>query len=101
MASNTLVEGPTLAPIPRLDRQGVWTQLAVLVWRTYLEVSARYDWLDARHNPTAQFQAVTAGLTIYAYHTNVKLQALYTRRFLRTEVTPDENLFLLFATLGR
>jgi hypothetical protein len=80
-ASGTSVEAPVRhLPFPSLTRQGLWGQVAVMVWRPWIELSARYDWLDNPGQAGQRFHAVTAGLDLYGGRI-VKLQALYTHKF--------------------
>jgi len=80
-ASGTSVEAPVRhLPFPSLTRQGLWGQVAVMLWRPWIEVSARYDWLDNPGQAGQRFHAVTAGLDLYGGRI-VKLQALYTHKF--------------------
>ena len=80
-ASGTSVEAPVRhLPFPSLTRQGLWGQVAVMLWRPWIEVSARYDWLDNPGQAGQRFHAVTAGLDLYGGRI-VKLRALYTHKF--------------------
>ena len=99
-ASDTTVETPVrLLPRPALGRQGLWAAVAAMVWRPWIEVSARYDWLDDPSQAGQQFQAFTLGANVYAYRQFFKVQALYTHKFHyglmpdRPEI--DDDLFLL------
>jgi hypothetical protein len=51
-----------------------------MLWRPWIEVSARYDWLDNPGQAGQRFHAVTAGLDLYGGKL-LKLQALYTHKF--------------------
>ena len=80
-ASHTTVEAPVrLLPYPAPQRQGMWVQAAVMLWRPWIEVSARYDWMDDPQQAGQSFHAVTAGLDLYGRKL-LKLQALYTHKF--------------------
>jgi hypothetical protein len=73
-------EDPTMPPGLRADRQGLWTQAALLVWRPYLELSGRYEWFDVPSDERQRFHALTAGLTGYLFQDRVKVQAAYGRK---------------------
>ena len=83
-SSGTTVESPIearLLPRPNVARSGLWLEAAVMAWRPWLEVAARYDWLDDPLEPAQQFHAITAGLTGYVFDQRLRVQALYTRKF--------------------
>lgn len=104
-ASGTTVEAP-LRHLPRAapTRQGVWLEAAVMAWRPWIELSARYDWLDNPRQPGQRFHAVTVGANVYAYRQLLKLQVLYTRKFhyALAPNRPDimDDIFLFAAQLG-
>ncbi|HXU74815.1 MAG TPA: hypothetical protein VN947_36210 [Polyangia bacterium] len=104
-ASGTSVEAPVRhLPFPSLTRQGLWGQVAVMLWRPWIEVSARYDWLDNPAQAGQQFHAVTAGLDLYGRKL-LKLQALYTHKFhygaMSAGAPPiDDDVFLLVGQLA-
>jgi len=80
-ASHTTVEGPVRhLPYPAPQRQGMWVQAAVMLWRPWIEVSARYDWFDNPGQAAQRFHAVTAGLDLYGRKL-LKLQVVYTHKF--------------------
>ena len=80
-ASHTTVEAPVrLLPYPAPQRQGMWLEAAVMLWRPWIEAAARYDWLDDPAQAGQQFHAVTVGLDVYGRKL-LKLQALYTHKF--------------------
>jgi len=80
-ASHTTVEAPVRhLPYPAPQRQGVWVQAAVMLWRPWIEVSARYDWLDNPGQAAQRFHAVTAGLDVYGRKL-LKLQVVYTHKW--------------------
>ncbi|HEX6838766.1 MAG TPA: hypothetical protein VF334_19445 [Polyangia bacterium] len=80
-ASHTTVEAPVrLLPYPTPSRQGMWVQAAVMLWRPWIEVSARYDWMANPGQAGQQFHAVTAGLDLYGKKL-LKLQVLYMHKF--------------------
>ena len=80
-ASHTTVEAPVrLLPYPAPQRQGMWVQASVMLWRPWIEVSARYDWMDNPQQAGQSFHAVTTGLDLYGRKL-LKLQALYTHKF--------------------
>ena len=57
-ASHTTVEAPVrILPFPAPQRQGMWAEAAVMLWRPWIEASARYDWLDDPAQPGQQFHA--------------------------------------------
>jgi len=80
-SSGTTVEAPVLR-LPRLKqaRQGAYLEAAWMLWRPWLEVAARYDWLDEPHQPGQRFHAVTAGVTFYAFRQLLRVQSLYTHK---------------------
>jgi hypothetical protein len=103
-ASNTEVEAPTRhTPKPRISRQGLWLETAIMLWRPYVELSARYDWLDNPHLAGQRFHAITTGATLYAFKQLLKVQALYTHKF-RYAITPvrevQDDAFLLVGQLA-
>lgn len=80
-ASHTTVEAPVrVLPFAAPQRQGMWLQAAVMLWRPWIEASARYDWLDNPGQAGQRFHAVTAGIDLYGRKL-VKLQLLYTHKF--------------------
>jgi hypothetical protein len=96
----TLVEAPSLLPTPRARRQGLWAGFALMLWRPYLELEGRYDWMDAASDPRQRFHAITAGLTGYAIGTLVKLQAAYSHKFHTTRAFDDDVLLLTVTLAG-
>lgn len=74
-------EDPSMPPLLRADRQGLWAQAALMLLRPYLELEARYEWFDVPTEERQRFHAVTAGLTGYIFHDRVKAQAAYGRKF--------------------
>jgi len=104
-ASHTTVEAPVrLLPFPAPSREGMWIEAAVMLWRPWIEVSARYDWLDNPAQAGQQFHAVTAGLDLYGRKL-LKLQALYTHKFhygaMSAGAPPiDDDVFLLVGQLA-
>jgi hypothetical protein len=104
-ASNTTVEAPVRhLPFPSTTRQGLWGEVAVMLWRPWIEVAARYDWLSNPQQAGQQFHAITAGLDLYGGRL-VKLQAMYTHKFHYGYVSPgapeiDDDLFLLVGQLA-
>jgi len=79
-ASHTTVEAPVRhLPFPAPQRQGMWVQAAVMLWRPWIEVSARYDWLDNTGQAGQRFHAITGGVDVYGRKL-LKLQALYTHK---------------------
>jgi hypothetical protein len=103
-SSGTTVESPVRV-LPRLAaaRQGLWGQVAVMLWRPWIEVTARYDWMSSPHQAGQLFNAITAGLDLYGGRL-LKLQALYTHKFHydipagRPDI--DDDLFLLVGQLS-
>jgi hypothetical protein len=82
-ASGTAVEAPTRLfppPGPGAIRQGLWGEVAVMLWRPWIEASARYDWLDNPLQAGQRFHAMTLGVTGYVGKM-LMLQAMYTRNF--------------------
>lgn len=104
-ASHTTVEAPVrLLPYPAPARQGLWFEVAGMLWRPWLELSARYDWLDDAAEAGQQFHAATAGVNLYGRRL-VKLQALYTHKFHYGAMSAgapaiDDDLFLLVGQLS-
>jgi len=103
-SSRTAVEAPALARQALSPmRQGLWLEAAVMLWRPWIEVAARYDWMDSSLQPGQQFNAVTAGLSGFGGRL-LKLQLLYTHKFHygippgRPEIADD--LFLIVGQLA-
>ena len=78
---NVLEQAPSAVPNARYDRVGVTGQLALMLWRPYLELEARYEWFHAPDVERQQFHAVTTGMTGYLYETHLKLQLAYGHKF--------------------
>jgi hypothetical protein len=104
-ASHTTVEAPVRhLPFPSPQRQGVWVETAVMLWRPWIEVAARYDWFDNPQQAGQRFHAATAGLNLYAWRL-LKLQAVYTHKFHYGPVSPgapdiDDDLFMFVGQLA-
>lgn len=103
--NDTTVESPVRhTPRPQLTRQGLWVEAAVMAWRPWLEVAARYDWLDDPGQAGQSFHALTAGLNVYAFRQYLRVQALYTHKlhYALVQGAPgiDDDLFLIAATLS-
>jgi hypothetical protein len=79
-SSGTTVEAPVRHVRPRAARSGLWLEAAVMLLRPWLEVAARYDWLDEPAQAGQQFHAVTAGLTGYIFDQRLRVQTLYTHK---------------------
>jgi hypothetical protein len=80
-ASDTRVEAPVRhLPYPAPQRQGLWLETAVMLWRPWIEVAARYDWFDNPGQAGQRFHAATAGIDVYGGRL-LKLQVLYTHKF--------------------
>jgi hypothetical protein len=97
LSQGTLEEGPSLRPAARLRRQGAWVGAAVMVWRPWLELSARYDFLWVPNEPRRRFHAATAGFTVYAPRRWAKLQLAYTHKFHDFD---DDVLMLVLSLHG-
>jgi hypothetical protein len=95
-AVRTLEEGPIRAPAPVWSRQGAWAGLALMMWRPYLELGARYDYLNVPSDRLRQFSAFTFGLNGYLWRTRAKLQVAYTHKF--RGVIDDALMFMLTLT---
>ena len=89
-ASSTREQGPIKMPVV-WSRQGAWAGFALMMWRPYLELAARYDWLDTPVDPLRTFHAATVGLNGYLWKTRARLQVMYTHKF--HAVADDEVLF--------
>ena len=104
-SSHTTVEAPVrLLPFPAPSRQGVWIETAVMLWRPWVEVAARYDWLSNPQQAGQTFHAVTAGFDLYGRKL-LKLQALYTHKFHYGFAAAgardiDDDVFLLMGQLA-
>ena len=104
-ASHTTVEAPVrLLPYAAPSREGFWAQATVMLWRPWIEVSARYDWLDNPAQAGQRFHAVTAGVDVYA-HRLLKVQALYTHKIHYGATSAgapaiDDDTFLLVGQLA-
>ena len=74
-----------------------------MLWRPWIEASARYDWLDNPRLAGQRFHALTVGANLYAWKQLLKVQALYTRKF-RYAITPvreiEDDVFLLVGQLA-
>jgi hypothetical protein len=102
-ALNMPVEGPTTLPRARFDRMGFVLDLAVMLWRPYLEVAARYEWLETPRDPWNRFHALTVGLTAYGWGARLRVQPVYMHKFrsLSSAAVPrDEDLLVLVLTLA-
>jgi hypothetical protein len=91
--SNTVEEGP--AGGPRLDRQGVWAEAAVMLWRPHLELDARYQWFDEPPTARQRWQALTVGATAYALGATLKLQFAYSHKFHLVPIYEDDVALLV------
>ncbi|HWE26446.1 MAG TPA: hypothetical protein VHB97_00510, partial [Polyangia bacterium] len=104
-ASNTTVEAPVrVLPFPSPQRQGMWLEAAVMLWRPWIEASARYDWLDNGGQAGQRFHAITAGVDLYGRKL-LKLQAVYTHKFHYGAMSAgapaiDDDVFLLVGQLA-
>jgi hypothetical protein len=100
-SSGTPVEAP-LWPSAKLApaRSGLYVEAAALLWRPWIELTVRYDWLDNPGQAGQEFHAFTAGATVYAVKQYLRLQALYTHK-LHFDLFPNrpgiEDDVLLFA----
>jgi hypothetical protein len=99
-SSGTTVEGPVrVLPRPAPSRQGLWLGAAVMLWRPWLEVTARYDWMDNPEQAGQAFHAVAAGLNVYAYKKYLRIQTQYTHKFhydlLSTVPDIQDDIFLI------
>jgi hypothetical protein len=93
-ASSTREEGPITGPAPVWSRQGAWAGFALMMWRPYLELAGRWDWLDVPADPLRRFNAVSVGLNGYLWKSCARLQVAYTHKFMNG-VADDALLFLL------
>jgi hypothetical protein len=99
-ASGTTVEGPVrLLPRPRPNRQGLWLGAALMLWRPWIELTARYDWMNDPGQAGQQFNAISAGLNVYAYKQYLRIQTQYAHKFHFniSSTVPDikDDLFLI------
>ena len=89
-------EDPSMPPLLRADRQGLWAQAALMVLRPYLELEGRYEWFDVPTDERQRFHALTLGLTGYVLQDRVKVQAAYGRKFhYAGPAVRDDYLLLL------
>ncbi len=100
-SSGTTVEAPTrLALRPAPLRDGLYIEAVAMLWRPWIELSARYDWMNNAGQAGQQFHAFTAGATVYAVKQYLRLQALYTHK-LHFDLLPNrpdiQDDVLLFA----
>jgi hypothetical protein len=100
-SSGTTVEAPVrLAARPAPARSGLYVEAAAMLWRPWIELTVRYDWLDNPGQAGQQFHAFTAGATVYAVKQYLRLQALYTHK-LHFDLLPNrpdiQDDVLLFA----
>jgi hypothetical protein len=102
-ASTMPEQRPSFQPAPRTSRQGLFAQAAVLVWRPWVELEARYEWSSRpiTDDPRGSFHGLTGGVTVYAWRTLIKVQAAYSHRFYVDGLQPDDDLGLLVLTLAR
>ena len=98
-ARSTPFEDPSMPPLLRADRQGLWAQAALMLLRPYLELEARYEWFDVPTEERQRFHAVTAGLTGYIFHDRVKAQAAYGRKFHYTGPALRDDYVLLLVQI--
>jgi len=99
-SSGTSVEAP-VERLPRLRRarQGAYVEAAWMLWRPWLELVARYDWLDEPYQPGQRFHGPTVGATFYAFRQLLRVQSLYTHKIHygvapgRPEIEDDVFLF--------
>jgi hypothetical protein len=98
-ANNTREQGPSTFPAQVRTRQGLWAGFALMMWRPYLELEGRYDWLDVANDPRQRFHAITVGATAYVYKTWARLQLAYTHK-LHADRTYDDDSLLLVLTLA-
>ncbi len=87
-------------PLPAPPHQGLWAQLAVMVWRPFIEVEARYEWLDAADLPVGRFNALTLGGTLYALSGALRVQAVYEHKF-PLQVVPPVDALAFVVTIAR
>ena len=93
-AKSTREEGPVRAPAPVWSRQGAWAGFALMIWRPWLELAGRWEWLDVANDPTRRFHALTVGLNGYLWKTRARLQIAYAHKF------GGEDSLLLVVTLA-
>jgi hypothetical protein len=96
-AVSTREEGPITAPAPVWSRQGAWAGFALMMWRPWLELAARYDWMHQPRDPLRQFNALTVGLNGYAWKTRAKLQLAYSHKF---DGIKDDSLLVMVTLAG-
>jgi hypothetical protein len=96
LASTTREQAPIKLPAPVWSRQGAWAGFALMMWRPYLELAGRYDYLHTPHDPLRQFHALTVGLNGYVWRTRAKLQVAYTHKF--QGINDDALLFSVTLT---
>jgi hypothetical protein len=98
--SGTLTEQPVwLMPRTHAARDGLYVESALMLWRPWIELAARYEWLDDAHEPTQRFSALTAGVTVNPLRQYLRLQAAYTRKF-HYPISNIADDILLFAATG-
>jgi hypothetical protein len=102
-ASTTDVEAP-LRHLPRLrppQRQGLWVEAAVMLWRPFIEVAARFDWFDNPYQAGQRLLGVTGGLNLYGWRM-LKLQAQYAHKihYGPEPVPVEDDAFLLVGQLA-
>jgi len=85
---------------PRVTRQGLTAQAAVMVWRPHIELEARYEWLDEPRPGRDRFQAFSGGLSVYELDGIVRVQLAYTYK-LHAVGAYDDQAALLALTLQR
>jgi hypothetical protein len=102
--SSTMPEQwPAFVPPPQTSRMGLFAQAALMLWRPWLELELRYEWgtRSILEDPRGSFHAFTGGLTVYAWRTYVKLQAVASHRIHYEGTRPDDDVGLLTLTLAR
>jgi hypothetical protein len=104
-SSGTSVESP-VERLPRLKRarQGGYLEAAWMVWRPWVELAARYDWLDEPHQPGQRFHGPTVGVTFYAFRQLLRVQSLYTHKIhygvAASRPAIEDDVFLFAASFA-
>src|SRR5207249_1369464 len=76
-ADGLFEQNPTFLPVPRLKRQGLWAQAALMLLRPYLELAARYEWVDEPGFQRFRYQDFTVGVTGYFLRSLARVQLAY------------------------
>jgi hypothetical protein len=93
-ADGMLEQSPWFPPVARLRRQGVWAQAALMLLRPYLELEARYEWVNEPGFTRFRYQDLTVGVTSYLVQTLLRAQLAYSHKFHAERGWEDDALVI-------